>query len=257
MGKKKEIIGICKICKEEKKLTYEHFPPKSAFNNNTKFYRIKSADYFDNFYEYIETKKVKAKVEQGGLGDYCLCEQCNNFLGRNYVNDYIAFAKICYGLLQHYDIIKSVHFKLKKEEVNLKYFLKQATAIFICNNKDWFTDSYPELLAFVKNKELSNLSENFRFYLYLNEEGQLRNGNWNMTNIYGETCEFTFPPFGIILSINNSIRIDEALEITSFKNYDLISEKEFDIILNKYPTFSPIPLDFRTKEEILERKHKY
>lgn len=33
MGKKKEIIGICKICKEEKKLTYEHFPPKSAFNN--------------------------------------------------------------------------------------------------------------------------------------------------------------------------------------------------------------------------------
>jgi len=244
------IIGVCKICKQEKELTYEHFPPRSAFNKTTRFYRIKSDDYYQNFQDYNKSKKIKSKLHQGGLGDYCLCEICNNFLGTNYVNDYVAFAKICYSILQNYDEIKAVQFKIEKKEVNLKYFLKQATSIFICNNDDWFTDAYPELLNFVNNVESDFLPEKFRFYLYLNFEGQLRNGNWNMTNIYGETCEFTFPPFGIILSINNSNRINEASEITSFKYYDKFRDGEFEITLNKYPTFSPIPLDFRTQEEI-------
>ena len=39
-------------------------------------------------------------------------------------------------------------------------------------------------------------------------------------------------------------------EITSFKEYDLLPFVEFKFILNKYPAYTPIPLDFRTKDEI-------
>jgi hypothetical protein len=41
----------------------------------------------------------------------------------------------------------------------------------------------------------------------------------------------------------------EVSEITSFKNYDSFLKEEFNMILNKYPTYSPIPLDFRNKED--------
>lgn len=241
-----ERIGICKICKEEKNLTYEHFPPRSAFNKTTRFYKIKSSDYYQNYNEYSKSKKIKSKLHQGGLGEYCLCETCNNFLGTNYVNDYVNFAKICFSILHNnQEVYKAVEFKLEKKQVNLKYFLKQATSIFICNNDEWFTKTYPELLDFVKDIESDYLPEKFRFYLYLNDEGQIRNGNWNITNIYGETCEFTYPPFGIILSINNPDRLIEVSEITLFKYYDKFQDDDLEIILNKYPTYSQIPLDFR------------
>jgi len=251
-----KVKGICKLCLKEKELTYEHFPPRSAFNKNTRFYKIKNSDYYENFQEYNKSKKVKSKINQGGLGDYCLCEECNNYLGVNYVNHYVNFAKICFSIINHSGEFKSISFNFKKEEINLKYFLKQAIAIFICNNDTWFTKSYPELLNFVKDKGLSFLPEMYRFYLYLNDEGQIKNGNWTMTNVYGEICEFTFPPFGIILSINNPERIFEVSEITAFKNYDNIVLDEFTITLNKYPTYSSLPLDFRSAEDFKNYNNK-
>ena len=40
--------GICKLCKKEEKLTYEHFPPRAAFNKKTKFQLIGINDYYKN-----------------------------------------------------------------------------------------------------------------------------------------------------------------------------------------------------------------
>lgn len=244
-----KVQGICKICRQEKKLNYEHFPPRSAFNKETRFFSIPQNDYFDNFIEYINGKKPKAKLKQGGLGEYCLCEDCNNFLGLKYVNDYVNFAKICYSIINTTDNFKAVEFKIKKGEVNLKNFLKQITSIFICNNDFWFTEAYPELLEFVRNENYVDLPSKYRFYMYLNNEGQIKNGKWTFDNVNGGICEFTFPPFGFVLSLENENQIIEVSEITSFKNYDYLLNDEFNIILNKYPTYSPIPLDFRNRED--------
>jgi hypothetical protein len=192
-----KVKGICKICKQDKMLNYEHFPPRSAFNKETRFFSIPQNDYFDNFIEYIKGKRPKAKLKQGGLGDYCLCEDCNNFLGLKYVNDYVNFAKICYAIINSTDNFKAVEFTVKKEEVNLKNLLKQITSIFICNNDFWFSEAYPELLEFVTNEEYIDLPDKYRFYMYLNDEGQIKNGNWTFDNINGALCEFTFPPLDL------------------------------------------------------------
>lgn len=246
-----KIEGICKICLEEKMLNYEHFPPRSAFNKNTRFFSVPADDYFEKFADYLDGIKPKAKIKQGGLGDYCLCEDCNNFLGLKYVNDYVNFAKICYSIINSTENFKSVEFKVNKEEVNLKNLLKQITSILICNNDFWFTEEYPELLEFVTNENYIDLPDKFRFYMYLNDEGQIKNGNWTFDNVNGGLCEFTFPPFGFVLNIENENRIMELSEITGFKNYEFFLNKDFNIILNKYPTYSPIPLDFRNREEFL------
>lgn len=247
---KKKNIGICHLCLQEKELTYEHYPPKSAFNKNTSFYSISHHEYMEDFKEFHLKGKIKSKINQGGLGDYCLCKECNNFLGINYVKDYVKFSKICYSILQQEQKFKAIGFTLKRNEVDLKNFIKQITAIFICCNDLRFTEIYPELLEFVKDKGSQSLSEKFRFYLYLNNEEQLRNGAHHFTNLYGEICEFTFPPFGLVLNISNPNTLSGMAEITSFKEYDLLPFVEFKFILNKYPAYTPFPLDFRTKDEI-------
>jgi len=107
------------------------------------------------------------------------------------------------------------------------------------------------LLDFVKNENSTKLPEKYRFYMYLNNEGQTRKGNIHYTDLYGAICEFTFAPFGFVLSIDNPNQLMKLTEITSFKNYEknrkLINPL---IILNKYATYYPFPMDYRTKDEI-------
>ncbi len=247
---KRTTIGICRVCLQKKELTYEHYPPKSAFNKDTAFYSIDHHQYMENFKEFHREGKIRSRVYQGGLGDYCLCEQCKNFLGVNYVKDYVAFSKICYSLLAQNPTAKALGFNLEATEINLKNFIKQVTAIFICCNNVDFSSLHPELLDFIKDKHNSVLPKKFRYYLYLNDEGQVRNGVLNFTNLYGIICEFTFPPFGLVLNINNPLTLSGMAEITSFKDYDLFANHKLNFILNRYPSYTPIPLDFRTRQEL-------
>jgi hypothetical protein len=246
----RESKNICRLCLEEKELTYEHYPPKSAFNKQTQFYSIDYYDYAKNFRDYHTDGVIKSKIYQGGLGDYVLCEDCNNFLGITYVRDYVKFAKICMSILNQYEDIKGMALTLKRNEVNLKYFLKQVASIFISCNQPYFAEDNPELINFIRDKDTPVLSDRYRFYLYLNNEGQIKNGLYIFTNLYGGICEFTFAPFGIVLNIDNPNRIDNIYEMTNFKNYDNLTSDKFELLLNKYPSYTPVPLDFRSKNEV-------
>lgn len=251
---KKPIVGKCKLCQETKDLTFEHYPPRSAFNKETRYYTINQTEYLQNAKKYVfQDLKPKSKKEQGGIGNYSFCEECNGFLGSKYVRTYKKFAKIAMSIIQSNDKnIKAYKFDIS--DINLLKFLKQITSIFIAANSHLFTKSYPELLEFVKNENLNDLPDRYRFYMYLNNEGQVRNGHINFTNHYGTVCEFTFQPFGFVLSIDNPYRIMKLSEITNFKHYDKIKMLEkLPIILNKYPTYYPIPLDFRTAKELNDK----
>ncbi|MEP1487369.1 MAG: hypothetical protein ABJK28_02960 [Algibacter sp.] len=248
---KKTAVGKCKLCKEIKELNFEHIPPRSAFNKETRYYNINQIEYLQKAKEYtFENLKPKSKKEQGGIGQYSFCEECNGFLGSKYVRTYKRLAQIAMSIIQSNDRnIKAFEFDIS--DINLLKFLKQITSIFIATNSYSFTESYPELLEFVKDENLNELPNRYRFYMYLNNEGQIRNGHIYFTNYYGTVCEFTFQPFGFVLSIDNPNRIMKLTEITNFKQYDKIKKVEkLSIILNKYPTYYPIPLDFRTENEL-------
>lgn len=86
--------------------------------------------------------------------------------------------------------------------------------------------------------------------MYLNHEGQVKNGTIFFTNLYGAICDFTFPPFGFVLSIDNDKQINKVTEITGFKHFNKYKNSELpQIVLNKYPTYYPFPLDFRKFEK--------
>ncbi|WP_284653500.1 hypothetical protein [Flavobacterium terrisoli] len=247
---KRTKIGICKLCKQEKELTYEHIPPQSAFNRNTKFYRLETTEYFKNAKEYVEGNlKPKSRKEQGGVGDYCLCGNCNGYLGSKYVREYKRLAEISYSIITQYPDAKCYEFDIS--EINLLKFIKQIIAIFICSNNVSFTKNYQGLIEFVLNENSNYLLERYKLYMYLNHEGNLRSGNLSYTNLHGAICEFTYKPLGFVLNIDNPNQIMELSNITDFKKFNPFAKySEIMIRLNKYPTIYPFPMDFRSQEKI-------
>jgi len=250
-SKNKTIIGTCRICKNEKKLSFEHIPPKVAYNKNTRYYSIPHDEYYK--IPDILNYKHHGQIFQGGMGEFCLCKECNSFLGSNYVRSFANWVNIGVDLVSKYEFN---YCKVLTENQNPLRVLKQIISMFICINEPWFSDMYPELLDFVINPNNIILNERYKIYTYLNNEGQFRCFKWTETSDYGIICETTFPPYGYVLSIDNPNKIEHLTDITWFKYFSDNREHKFEISFYKHPTYYAMPLDFRTKTEI-ERDVKY
>lgn len=85
----REILGYCRICGEYKKLSREHFPPKSAFNNGQ--FKTKSV----NLYKTHQAIVWQEKWRDGGNARYRTCKDCNRKTGSWYGEAYRDFARAC------------------------------------------------------------------------------------------------------------------------------------------------------------------
>lgn len=245
-GRRKMKKGVCHICKKNTDLSFEHIPPKCAFNKYTKYRTVPFTEYILNSND--EDYKSSAKIQQGGIGSYCLCRDCNTFLGQNYVQDYFKMAQVGRSVLQGHDFTQ-VFFKT----INISplKFFKQIISMFICINTPDFTEEHSELLNFVRDRNENFLPEKYRVFMYLNNLGQIRNLTSIYTNHYGFVNEITFPPFGFVLSFDPSIKFP-LTEITHLKNNALEYEGVVDFRLFNLPTHLHYPIDYRTKQEIDE-----
>lgn len=252
MSRRKMQNGICRICKRRTELSFEHIPPKVAFNKYTKFRSIPFLEYIQNSHK--KDYKPTAKLQQGGLGEYCLCRTCNSFLGTNYVPEYFKMTQVGMTVFKNKTFEKA---KFTTIDISPLRFLKQVIAMFICINDSDFTDKEPELLKFIKDAKEKNLPSKFRVFMYLNNVGKFRNLTKMSTNTHGYVNELTFPPFGFVLSMEPNY-LFPLTEITHFKNLDESYKDEVHFELLNLPTHLPFPVDYRTQEEIDEtiRKNK-
>ncbi len=79
----KKIHGICRLCGYHKKLTYEHIPPKSAFNDQHLVFQT-----MQNMLEGHKNKHFRK-----GMGEYSLCEKCNNTTGGWYGEAFVDWTR--------------------------------------------------------------------------------------------------------------------------------------------------------------------
>src|SRR5580693_1774474 len=84
------VFGRCCICGTEGKLSFEHVPPRKAFNDQPLLFadkeRLRSGGHPDEY-------DTGGKEHQKGSGTYTLCEKCNNDTGGWYGRAYVDFAK--------------------------------------------------------------------------------------------------------------------------------------------------------------------
>lgn len=249
MGSQKH-IGKCKLCGQIKEMTFEHVPPRVAFNKTTKHKSI-SIDDFSKI-ESLESFNPKGRIFQGGIGYYALCKECNSFLGRNYVRSYENWVKSGYEVLSQGTFDYYKYIALNQAPLKI---LKQIASMIIVMNEDWFIEEFPELVDFVNNPNLNILHDKFKIFLYLNNEGQFRYCKFSTSMIPGigilNCSELTFPPFGYVMTFNYEGELPKLLNITDWKNFSIQTIGNLGLGLSKLPTHLPfLPLDYRQSSKV-------
>ena len=86
--------GKCCLCGQHKKLTFEHVPPKSAFNS-TKTKIVPGIEALKKPTSQMpwDLSGLHSKEQQRGTGDYYLCGECNSNTGSWYISHYTNFVK--------------------------------------------------------------------------------------------------------------------------------------------------------------------
>lgn len=198
-------IDFCHICGEKKKLSYEHIPPHSAFNNIPR--KMVSANIYDlNTKNNWDIKGHRYKSFQRGFGIYSLCEQCNSKTGDLYGKEYVRVTNLVgSSLLKIPEEIKEVsrtQATVDIEEIDCRAFFKQVLSMFCSINSVGFGTQFKEYLLFSDSKEFDQ--EKYKLCIYLHSGTMDRiNCFYKLLNpISGEITEcseISMFPFGFIL----------------------------------------------------------
>jgi hypothetical protein len=245
-GKK---YGVCRLCGLSKKLTFEHVPPKFSFNRNTGYTISPVGEAIEN----LENEgKYKVTQKQGGIGNWSLCKECNEFLGKNYVDAYTDWVKCgLYVLRSRADIYNIIMPGIEPLKI-----IKQIFSMFISMEDEDCYLRHQELCEFVRNPALNDLTEKYQIHFYLNNEGTVvfkpPMVTANLQTGVSILCsEFTFIPYGYVMTIDYNDPINRLANITRFRKYKL-NEKSIVTFkdIHLLPNHLPFVLDYRTKEEI-------
>jgi len=273
--KDKPITGRCHLCGQIKELTYEHIPPKKAFNNTKKFIypgenilrRLKTT-YFPWQLEEFGLERIQ---KQRGIGWYTLCKKCNNFTGHHYADSLINFIIQGYLNIKHYggennlEANKFYSFEFKK--IKPLRIIKEIITMFFSINNPKFVLVHPDLQKFVLNVKKEGLNpRNYALYIYILKGSitryvgitgilQLRNQTNPIVRIVSELAA---PPFGFVLEMQP--KLDYKNNIIYFANKFKINEQlDMRLSIPVYESNTEYPLDYRNKEKILMDyiKNKY
>lgn len=242
--------GVCHLCGSHGPLSFEHVPPRAAFNDRP----VVMVEFAKAFNLAPDDPTPKGKISQRGAGNYTLCPDCNNSTGGWYGG---AFAQWCF---QAADLL--IRSRGKPSLIYPYYLyplrvLKQITAMFFSVNRIGFLRKHEALADFVLNRERSYLPAGYRFFVYYNIEGRFRYQDVAATfdiatGQHRAFSEITFPPFGYVLVLKGDPPSRELFEVTHFARYGYDDVHMMQLRPPVFPTHLAIPGDYRTKDEIRE-----
>ena len=250
MARHKMESGICRLCGKDTSLSYEHVPPKVAFNKNTKFVSV-------DFEEYVSAENAlknppKGKTKQGGIGYNSFCVKCNSYLGSKYVPAYKNWAIGGMQLLNKKQEYGLHGYTIKEIEPLL--VIKHIISMFLAINKEWFLESFPELASFLNSPESRDLPDKYRVFMYLTRAERFRYMHYCVHGDFkaGTTVcsEIAFPPYGYVMTFDFKGTIPYLNEITDFKKFNYNQKTSLNMVTYQLPTYMPFPLDYRSENKI-------
>lgn len=255
MPRGKAPTGHCRICGHYGKLSFEHVPPKSAFNRG----KVTTSPIGEGFDQPFD-EPPRGRIVEGGVGAYTLCGKCNNDTGVWYAKD---FAKWCY---QGGRVLAMTDGKPKLIYLHYIYplrILKQIITMAFSMNGPKFREFHPDLVEFVLNRERRWLNPRYRVFAYFNTEGTMRRigdsmamVNLNKGRNVIMVTEISHPPFGYVLTTDGTSPSDKLTEISHFRRYEYDEWEVAPLYLPILDTHMPIPLDYRTRQEIIDGRDR-
>lgn len=256
--------GYCHICQEYKNLTFEHIPPRKAFN----FIPAKSLEG-DEVLKLIsdenrmpwEMKGLKYVSKQRGMGSFSLCQRCNNLTGNYYGTEYIKFAHTIHNLFPN---IKE---QIKKNDLNIAriyikginplLFAKQVLSMF-CSTCDHITKNDSNIKNLLLNKTQKGIDlKKYRLSMFIIDQYKIGYTGFQAMYIRDigiiKIATIDAYPFGFVLEFDprNDIKRPE-LDITSFLNEYECQEYDLEFGIPLLERNSLLSCDYRSKSEIIK-----
>jgi hypothetical protein len=255
MGKSTQ-SGVCHICRSDGELSFEHVPPRSAFNDKPVILRI-GRDAIEPNLDNLTP--ARGRISRKGAGDYTLCPRCNNVTGGWYGSAYAEWAYQGMRLIEHAEKAPSLYHIFRLFPLRV---IKQIFCMFFSRNSPNFSEAHEDLVRFVLNKDHKYADRSLRVFVYFNAALLLRhsgitaqiNSASGGPNIFSEVA---FPPFGYILTVDGKALDDRLAEISFFSRY---SYNQWTDVALRLPVFHPctaFPGDFRSRDEVLADSAAY
>lgn len=250
MGKHTQ-FGTCHICREVRPLSFEHVPPRSAFNDRpTISQKVRSllGTEPDGWFS------KKGPISQKGVGAYTLCERCNNDTGRWYASAYVEWAYQGVHLIQHASEAPSLYHLFHLFPLRV---IKQIFCMFFSANPSGLGKRHEDLARFVLNKGFRFDDPPLRVFAYFNAGAVSRQSAFS--GIFDSASggsylfsEIAFPPFGYILSIDGKSPDKRLVDISYFCRYSYNQWTDVALRLPVFPIYTWFPADFRSRDEVLK-----
>jgi hypothetical protein len=247
MAPRKSRPGTCVLCERNTHLTYEHVPPRAAFNRGT----VTVSPHGLGAEEAWQPPgtKIRGKQVQGGVGYYALCASCNNFLGTHYVRAYADWTWQLAHLQPVRDGRLLLHFQLKPLNI-----LKQILAMFCVVNAS-YRGLHERVRHFILNPCSQQLPDDIRVFAYccfgkrvrihdLMAKCSLSSSDMRLYS------EISMSPLGVALEVQGQKPDPRIMEITYFKEFPFDAQIERHMNVPNLAVESPLPLDFRTWDQI-------
>lgn len=237
--------GTCHICGTFGDLSFEHIPPRKAFNDRRVVYVR-----FEEAINLGPDEFPRGEIHQRGVGGHTLCAACNSKTGGWYGNQFIDW---CYKGMS---VLMSSRGRPSLSYVVHLYplpVLKEIVTMLFSVEHDRFQGVNQELVRFVLGRSRTGLPKKYRFFTYFNTSPRPRAMATAVLMRGGKPIlisEFSYPPYGYVMTIDSKPPDDRLFEITHFAGYEYGELAELALDLPVLPVHTPFPGDYRTKEEI-------
>lgn len=231
------MTGKCLLCGKLRDLTYEHIPPKSAFNQ--KGIKVQLSEHLLDIESPLFGKHKKAPK---GFGGYTLCSSCNNSTGEWYAKDFSDFAQQGMKIIKEAKPQYWIEGNYKVKPLNV---LKQMLTMFMSADKGGYLQSQRDLVDFILNKKSQDLPDRFNVYLYSNISPYYRMLGWcfvqdfKISTVTNRWSEINFKPFGYFLTENSPSAHIDQVNISHFKGFAYDEEAEIVLKLPYLRVSSP------------------
>jgi len=204
----------CGLCGDEHILTFEHVPPKCAFNN--KNIHIQKHEHLIEQNSPLYGKKSRSNK---GFGKYSLCSSCNNNTGNWYANAFCDFAEQGMQILTDN---KNPNYIKGEYIVKPHNVLKQIFMMFLTADSSNIIRDLPGVKDYLLNRKSQDFPSDINIYIYSNASKIKRMlgyhvvGDINNDKIFN-WAEINFQPFGYVLTHKSEPPNEFMVKITDFR----------------------------------------